>query len=396
LKKKKSLITTVFVLTFARFTINMTRRFMYPFVPAISGQLNVSVQSIQALISAQASVGLLSPIFGTISERYGRRQTIVAALAIMVLALFIGVVYLNFWVFAAVMITVGVMKIIYDPAVQAYLGDRIPYNRRGLALGTMELSWAGALIVIGPLAGFLLARHGLQSLFIWFVVMSLVAWVLVWRFLPADRGDRETSVQSVSIIEGFRVLRRNRAGLGAMGFSLFFVIANEIFFINYGVWMDVSFDLTLEDLGFATTVIAAAEVIGEFIVIGFADRVGKRNMALVGTACASMIYLILPHLVFSLTTALIGLFVLFIFVEVAIVSSIPLFTEIIPDARAVMMSGNISAHSLGRLIGGALGGLIYAWIGNFALMGGISMLMGLGACLLMWRFIAEIIPESAF
>ena len=158
MKKKSSLLRAVLVLMFARFTINMTRRFMYPFVPAISQQLHVSVTGVQGLISAQSSMGLLSPFFGTFSEGFGRRRSIVATLIVMVLALLLAALYLNFWIFAVVVIAVGVMKIIYDPAVQAYLGDLIPYNRRGMVLGAMELSWAGSLIVIAPVAGFLLGE----------------------------------------------------------------------------------------------------------------------------------------------------------------------------------------------------------------------------------------------
>jgi predicted MFS family arabinose efflux permease len=288
------------------------------------------------------------------------------------------------------MVVVGLVKIIYDPTAQAYLGDRVPYNRRGLVWGILELNWAGSLIVIAPIAGFLLATAGLRSVLVFFAIMGLFALIVVWRHLPADRHEETSAALSGNPLHGLRMLRNNPVGMGALGSSLCLVIANEMFFINYGVWMDSSFDLVLTGLGLVTISIAIAEVIGELLVVAVADRAGKRNMALVGAVGSSLTYLVLPYLAFSLYAAMLGLFVLFVFFEVAVVASIPLFTEIMPDARAVMMSGNISAHALGRLAGSAVGGLLYAWLGDFSLVCVIAMACGLGACVVMWCRIPEI------
>lgn len=394
-KKRNSLIVAVVVLTLGRLTINMTRRFMYPFVPAIGEQLNVSVQSVQGVISAQSAVGMLSPVFGTLSERYGRKRTMVTSLLMICPAMILGALFVNFWIFAAMMIVVGLVKIVYDPTAQAYLGDRVPYHRRGLVWGILELNWAGSLIIIAPLAGFLLASSGLRSVLAFFAVMGVIAWAIVWRYLPRDHQGETSEALAANPMSGLRTLSKNPAGMGALAYSLFLVTANEMFFINYGVWMDTSFDLVLTGLGFVTITIAIAEVIGELCVVAIADKVGKRNMALVGAVGSSFVYLALPYLTFSLYAAMVGVFVLFVFFEVAIVASIPLFTEIMPDARAVMMSSNISAHALGRLSGSALGGLLYAWLGDFTLVGGLAMVCGLGACAVMWHRVPEISAPNA-
>ena len=102
-----------------------------------------------------------------------------------------------------------------------------------------------------------------------------------------------------------------------------------------------------------------------------------------------MCYLLLPFLAFSLPLAMVGLFVMFFFVEVAIVSSIPLFTEIMPDARAVMMSGNVGAHALGRMVGASLGGTLYAATGSFPFLGATALVIGLVAAFMLWRFVHE-------
>ena len=49
---KKSNVTELATLTFARLIINMTRRFPYAFLPEISRQLGVSLDSVQNVMAA--------------------------------------------------------------------------------------------------------------------------------------------------------------------------------------------------------------------------------------------------------------------------------------------------------------------------------------------------------
>lgn len=413
LRSSRAIIVAVLALTFSRLIVNMTRRFPYAFLPSIAAQLSVSLSAVQSVTAAQAGVGLASPAFGPLSERYGRWRVIRGTLLLISVAGLFGALMPSFWAFAAVMVTFGTAKIIFDPAVQAYLGDRIPYERRGLALGTVELSWAGALLVAAPVAGFLLSlsepslatgylrgefsllldtspgTRGLQWVFALLSVLALVAYVVVTRLVPPDKpaGDAARSIPNPFAAWG--ILRRSPAAMGSIGHALLLAIANELFFINYGAWMDLSFNLALAALGTVTVVIAAAEVLGEFTVMGFADRIGKRRLSLIGTLIAGASYVVLPHLDTSLPLALAGVFVMFLFVEIGIVASIPLFTEVMPEARAVMMSGVIGAASFGRFIGAAAGGALLAAIGDFAVIGLIATVIGLLAALSMWLFVPE-------
>ncbi len=387
--EKNKFFSSVYTLTFSRLIINITRRFPYPFVAAIARRLGVSPGSVQSVLAVQAGVGVTSPVFGTLSERYGHKRVIIGVLLMMTLVSVLGVLLPQFWIFALVIVAYGVGKMIFDPAMQAYIGEHIPYTRRAQAIGITELSWAGAMIVAAPVAGFLLEASGLQAIFALLTVALFIATIVTMRYLPPDESPGRQSTNPINPLAAWRIIRQSPAGMGAMAYSLLLVAANEIFFINYSIWMEESFDLVLTALGTVTVVIAIAEITGESIVIGVADRFGKRRVALLGAICSSLSYLMLPYLSFSLPVTLAGLFVMFISVELAIVSSIPMFTEILPDSRAVMMSGNVGAHSLGRMIGAGLGGFLYATTHNFQLMGGVAAVIGLGAAVILWRMVQE-------
>jgi MFS transporter, DHA1 family, inner membrane transport protein len=386
--KKNSFLRPIFIIALARFAINLSRRFVYPFIPTIARQLNVPVASIQAVIGIQSGTGLVSPVLGPMTERYGQKRAMIASLLIMIPGSILGALHSHFWLFALAMITAGIGKIIFDPAMQSYIGKHVPYGQRGVAIGITELSWAGSLLFIAPVAGFLFEHYGLQSVFALLSVAFSMALAILWMQLPVD-NHTDTTTTTIIPIDIWRTVNSSPAAMGALGYTIFLVIANEIFFINYGIWMKESFGLTLTSLGFATMAIAAAEASGEFAVIGFADRLGKRRLTLIGAVISAIFYIIIMLLSFSLPLAIIGVFILFVFTEIAIVASISLFTEVMPDNRSVMMSGNVGAQALGRVIGALLGGLLYSIIGNFLIMGIISTGFGIIAILLLWRFVSE-------
>jgi MFS transporter, DHA1 family, inner membrane transport protein len=382
-------VTELATLTFARLVINMTRRFPYAFLPEISRQLGVSLDSVQNVMAVNAGVGVGSPLLGPIGERYGRKRVMMGMLVLMALASLLGGLAPQFGLFAGVMIAFGVVKMVFDPATSAYIADRVPYERRGTAIGVTELSWAGALLVAAPITGFLLGASGLQSVFIMLFVACLLALAAVYRYLPADHPSGDAIPRGITPLATWRALRGDPVTFRALTYALLLVVANEIFFINYSAYLEATFDLALTALGTVTIVIAVAEVCGEFAVIGLADRFGKRRVALIGVGVSSLGYVLLPLLSFSLPLTLAMVFLIFLMLESAIVASLPLFTEILPDARAIMMSSYVGAESLGRLLGGVLGGWLYVAIRNFGIISAIASAIALCSWFLLWRFVHE-------
>lgn len=380
----KSLALTIVVFTFSRLVANFTRRFAYPFIPAIAAQLGTSVVSVQTVLALSWGVGLASPIFGTLSERYGRKPVMLAALLFMAAISVLGAVWTQFWMFAVVMIGYGIGKIIFDPALQAYIGERIPYHSRARVWGAIELSWAGALFVAAPLTGFLLARSGLGWVFVTLAVLMTASAVLIWRYIPRTNPTLRTA-RLLGPLEALRQVREHPRVMAALGFTFCTIAGQEIFFINYGLWMEASFDLVLTTLGIATITIGIAEAVGELVVTVGGDSLGKRNLALYGAILAGVGYLVVPMLTQSLGVALTGMFVLFVLIEASIVASITLFTELLPEARAVMMSANISAMSFGRLFGALVGGSVLSLTNSFVVVGAVTMVIVLVGCAFMLR-----------
>jgi predicted MFS family arabinose efflux permease len=99
--------------------------------------------------------------------------------------------------------------------------------------------------------------------------------------------------------------------------------------------------------------------VGEAAVAGIGDRLGPKRMALAGAAVAAACYAIFPVFGSAIPVVVIGIFTMFLGYEIAVVAAIPLYTEVLPTARASMMGAIIGAVALGRVVGGLSGALLY-------------------------------------
>ncbi|MDM8528066.1 MFS transporter, partial [Anaerolineales bacterium HSG24] len=142
-----------------RFLINTARRMIYPFASVLSVGLGVPLFYISSLIAINQATGLLSPLFGPLSDRWGYRKMMLLGLAILSFGMgFVGI-FPFYGVLVVTMFLAGLGKSIYDPALQSYIGEHVPYQRRGLAIGLVEYSWAGSTLIGLPLIGLLLANQ---------------------------------------------------------------------------------------------------------------------------------------------------------------------------------------------------------------------------------------------
>jgi predicted MFS family arabinose efflux permease len=356
----------------ARTAINTAHRIVYPFLPSIARGLGISLTTASTVVSLRLTAGLIGPVLGPLSDRQPRRRVMEGALLAFVLASSLlvatgliestaGVLILAIAAFALF----GLSKVVFDPAVLAYLGDAVPYSRRGRAVGIVELSWSAAWLIGVPLAGFLIDSVGWRAPWAVLAAWSVVSLGLIHAILPqgqAQTGTQNRASPPASLTSQWRNLLGRRRVVILLLVSMLLAAANEMPFIVYGAWLETAYGLSLTALGLASVVVGFAEASAEIGTTALTDRIGKRRSVLLGLFGMAASLMVLPSLARTgLGGALVGIVLVVLTFEFGIVSLLPLATELVPEARASVLSLNIAAFSIGRIAGAMLGGYLWQW-----------------------------------
>jgi predicted MFS family arabinose efflux permease len=206
---------------------------------------------------------------------------------------------------------------------------------------------------------------------------------------PVPEGGHPRGTRATLASWG-RLLRRPRV-VWLLLTSLLLTMAQEIPFIVYGAWLESSFGLSLGTLGLASIVIGVVEAVAELGTTVFTDRLGKQRSVLLGLGTMAAGLAVLPLAAGQgLGVALAGFALVTVAFEFAIVSLIPLATEVVPEARASLLSLNVTAFSLGRMGGAVAGGWLWSrgleGIGPHAAAGAVCALLAAAA---VWRGLRE-------
>lgn len=338
-----------------RTVLNTGYRMVYPFLPVIARGLGVDLHAMAVAVTARSTLGLASPLLGSTADIRGRRTVMLVSLLLFAAAMVVVPLSPKYAVLLVSMLVAGAAKIAFDPAMQAYLGDRVHYTRRGLAIAVTEFGWSGAFLVGVPLTGWVIARSDWAGPFPWLAAFALASAAVLWRILPRDPA---TSMRP-SWASGFRSVLASRSAVAGLMVSVLISAANEVVNIVFGTWLETSFGLQVIALGAASAVIGTSELTGEGLVALLSDRLGKRRAVALGITVNALAGLALPALGRTLAGALAGLFVLYLSFEFTVVSAIPLMTELVPTARATLMAGNVGAHSAGRALGALMGPTLF-------------------------------------
>ena len=344
--------------TVSRTVINTLHRMVYPFLAVLARGVGVDLITMSYALTARSLVGTVGPFAAAVADRRGRKFGMLFGIALFTF----GAAIVVFWpVFPALVISIILStlgKYIFDPSMQAYLGDRVPYARRGRTIAVTELGWSLAFVLGIPLMGFLISRSGWMAPFQLMAVLGVLIFAGLSWMLPKDR---QPAADNPTFSANFRTVLTFAPALAGLAVGLFASAANEVVNLIFGIWLEDSFGMQIAALGAASAVIGLSELCGEGLVAAFVDRLGKPRAIGLGLAANCLAAVALYFLGRTETGALVGLFFFYISFEFTLVSVIPMMTEVLPSARATLMAFNVAFLSLGRALGDILAPRLYLW-----------------------------------
>ncbi|MCK5696259.1 MAG: MFS transporter [Desulfobacula sp.] len=348
----------IIITTFTKLLFNITRRLIYPFAPEFARGLNVELSAITSVIAINQATSLLGPVGAGFADRYGYRILMLFSLAMLTIGTFaIGLIPIYSVLVIAFFLT-GLAKSIFDPSLQAFISNVVPFEKRGQVIGITEIAWAGSTLVGIPLAGIVIERFSWQTPFLIIGILCLVCFFILLKIMPKDEKSVKTSMKS-----NWKTIIKDRKVLGILSFVFFMSLANDNLFVIYGAWLEQSYNLSLAAIGFGTIFIGLSEILGEGCTILFSDKIGLKKSIIIGISLCSGAYFLLPLLNIGLSYVLAELFLVFFTFEFTIVTSVSLSTELVPELRASTMSAFFAFAGIGRVAGAFLGGVIWSKFG---------------------------------
>ena len=355
----QTLVFDLVITSGCRLVLNTARRFAYPFAPALSRAMGIPLTHITSMIAVNQASGMLALFFGPFADRIGYRFMMLLGLLMLAAGMLAAALLPFFGVVLVALFLAGLGKNVFDPAIQAYVGEQVPYEKRGLVIGLIETSWAASTLIGIPLVGFLMAWKGWRAPFVVMGLAAVAGMVLIALRLPSRTQPVMAPPSSARLRLAWRRMFRNRRARAMLAVAFLVSMANDGIFVIYGAWLEKHFHLGLAQLGMGSSIIGVAELCGEFMTVGLADRLGKSRALLLGIGLSMIAYLILPWTDFAMPLAFAGLFALFVAVEFTFVTALSMATEILPDHRATMMSGMLAVAGLGRMAGAVTGGFLW-------------------------------------
>jgi predicted MFS family arabinose efflux permease len=320
----------------------------------------VDLTTFSFVVTARSLVGALSPVFAPIADQRGRKFAMLTGAFLFAAGMGLVAFRPNLVTLGAAMLLALLGKYLFDPAMQAYFGDRIPYHQRGTALAVTEMAWSLSFIAGVPLMGWLINRYGWTAPFPWLAGLGVAMIAIVWWMIPHEDVHHAPVTDSRG---NFRAVLTNIPALAGISIALWASASNELVNLIFGVWLEDSFGLKIAALAGASAVIGLSELTGEGLVAFTTDRLGKPLALLLGIVGNAVCALLLPLIGTTQIGALAGLFFYYLTFEYIMVSHVPLMSELVPEARATLLSLNLTGHSLGRAIGAALSSFIYQQFG---------------------------------
>ena len=243
-----------------------------PLLPFYAERLGADAVSVGALVSIFAAAQLASsPLWGRLSDRYGRRPMILGGLMISAVSylLFesastVGLLFLSRFVQGMGAGTVGV--------VQAYLSDSVPSEDRAKALGWLTAA-TSAGVMIGPAIGSLSAAYGLIGPGYLAAILCVLNFIFAWKWLPesatSESGMRQQAPKGATRRVMSDILRHPKGQVGsvvwiyAFGMMAFMAMNGVL-----ALFLERRFGITEKTIGWFFVYVGGISLVMRTVVLG--------------------------------------------------------------------------------------------------------------------------------
>ena len=312
-----------------------------PLLPFYAQKLHASDELIGALIASFSIAQLLAaPMWGRVSDRYGRRPALLIGLTASAVAYVVFGLADSLWLLFLSRIVQGAGGGTTGVA-QAYVADTVEPADRARGLGWLSAA-TGVGIILGPVLGSLAAHWGHMAPGLVAAALCVINIVFAWRWLPESKPafDGVKRPRRPVWHHAWIAIRHPGAGLsrllwiygiGMMAFSgLTSVLA---------LYLGAEFGVDERTIGPIFTYIGVLQLVMRSVLLGpIVDRLGE-----VATMRSGTLLLVLGLALYPQPTSLWGL--------AAVIPLVPIGTALLFPSTTSLMSRFSDPRELGTTMG---------------------------------------------
>jgi DHA1 family tetracycline resistance protein-like MFS transporter len=295
---------------------------------------------------------LFAPVLGNLSDRFGRRPVLLAAIGalgidylILALAPTVG------WLFLGRAIA-GIAGASFTPAY-AYVADTSPPERRAQSFGMVSAMF-GVGFIVGPAVGGLLGGLGSRAPFYAAAALSLTNFayglLVLAESLPPERR-RPFEWRRANPLGTLLQIRKRPVVLGLLAALFIWMIAHQVLPATWTFYTKLRFGWSEGMIGLSLALVGVFMAASQLTLLPMlVPRIGERRAALIGMVIAGVGYL--GYATASASWMLFAWLTTWFFGAIVMPSTNGLMSRLVPDDVQGELQGAVaSLVSLSSIIG---------------------------------------------
>lgn len=264
---------------------------------SITSHMSFNPDYAVGIIAAAFSViqFLFAPMFGSLSDRIGRRPIILGSILVNAIGYFIFGIAGNFMILLISRIVSGFGSANIS-AAQAYIADITTPADRAKKMGIIGAAFGLGFVFGPPIGGYLFLAGGLYYVGIFTAVLCLLNFVLAFMFLPESNTNKSAHRRKVS--DTFKGMFQvwNIEVIGELFLINFiYIMAFSMMQVNGSVLWKEKYGLNEKEVGNIFGMIGVAGAIVQGLLIGvFSKKLGLKKMLLIGCPLVGIGLAIIP------------------------------------------------------------------------------------------------------
>jgi len=369
-----------------QFTNVMDFMIMMPLGPQLMRTFEINPQEFSLLVSAYTfSAGIFGFLGAFFIDKFDRKTALITIYIGFTAGTMMCGLSDSYMLLLSARILTGMFGGLLGALVLSIVGDAIPLERRGAAMGTVMAAFSVASVVGVPFGLYLATSFNWQMPFLLLAFLGLIVLFLIYQFVPSMTSHLQKAKPNDNPFAFVASITKNPNQILALSLMVFMMLSQFSYISMLSPYMVSNVGFSEHDLTYIYMLGGALTIFSSPIIGKLADRFGRARIFTIFSILmlGPTIYLTnIGHTPIAIVLVVTSLN--FMFVSGRMIPGSTMVTAaVLPQNRGSFMSINASIQQLSSGLGAFLAGLIvyknplsgmlinYNYVGYFALFASV-------------------------